>query len=54
MPIDKEFRYYKDVIISKSVYIVSAILLKSQWDFTWNLIGSYIKGAKDQGKPRVS
>lgn len=51
MPIDKEIRYYKDIIVSKSVYIVS---VKPQWDFTWNLIKSYIKGAKDQGKPRFS
>lgn len=54
MPIDKEIRYYKDVIVSKSVYIVSAIVLKPQWDFTRNLIKSYIKGAKGQGKPRFS
>ena len=54
MPIEKEIRYYKDVIVSKSVYTVSAIFLKPQWDFTWNLIKSYIKGAKDQGKPRFS
>lgn len=36
MLIDKDIKYYKDV--SKSIYKVSAILLKHQWVFKWNLI----------------
>ena len=53
MPIDKEIGYYKDVIVSKLVYIVSAILLKSQWDFTWNLIKCYIKTGIGSRETRI-